>query len=56
MKADTWIEILAECPHCGDVHPVDLVFDSDSESRKWTCTTCEKDFEYWHPDNGRGNA
>lgn len=53
-QAETYLELWAICPHCGENQPVEWCDDSVDGKEEWTCEKCGMEFLYVHPENKYG--
>lgn len=55
-QAKAFINIMAECPYCGEGQEVEWVEIMENELTEWSCFNCDKKFTYTHPHNEWGLA
>lgn len=53
-KAETYIEMISECPSCRKSNIVAWAVSYDNNYEVWTCENCGVEFEYCHPGNQHG--
>jgi len=55
-QAETYIDLKAECPHCGEGMEVEWADDTVNGLEEWQCENCNEQFTYCHPCNQYGLA
>lgn len=55
-QAETFIDIVAACPHCGMHQLVEWADDTVDGLEEHVCEHCNQSFSYCHPNNKHGLA
>ena len=50
-QAETYMELKAVCPSCGDHTEVEWVDETVNGLENWVCERCNERFSYCHPEN-----
>ena len=53
-QAETYMELIAVCPHCGARQEVEWCDESVNGKEEWVCAECSEPFSYVHPENQYG--
>lgn len=55
-QAETYLELWAICPHCGEHQAVEWCDETVDGLEEGCCEKCGEDFTYVHPENQYGLA